>query len=77
MTVINAGVAAPSEEADAARDPDRPGGGLDLEQEAWARSFVAKVPWTFARTVPDHPDDYCLRAWLSREHQTAFDWSPM
>ena len=56
------------------RDQLREGRGLDADQEARARSFVAKVPWTFARTVPEHPHEYCLRAWLSREQQTAFDW---
>jgi hypothetical protein len=56
------------------RDRARQGGGLDAEQEARARSFVKNVPWRFARTVPEHRHWYGLRAWLSPEHQTAFDW---
>ena len=52
----------------------RPGDGLDEEQEARARAFVEELPWTYARTVPEHLHEYCLRAWLSAEHQTAFDW---
>jgi hypothetical protein len=56
------------------RNQSRKGGGLDAEQEARAGVFVAKVPWRFARTVPEHTHEYCLRAWLSPEHQTAFDW---
>jgi len=24
--------------------------------------------------VPEHPHEYCLRAWLSAEHWTEFDW---
>jgi hypothetical protein len=47
---------------------------LDAEQSARASSFVAKVPWTFARTVPEHPHEYRLRAWLRAEHRTTFDW---
>jgi hypothetical protein len=56
------------------RDQPRAGGVLDAEQVARARSFVVKLPWTFARTVPEHPHEYCLRGWLSPEHQTTFDW---
>jgi hypothetical protein len=56
------------------RDQVRDGGGLTPEQEARARAFVQKVPLTFARTVPEQPHWYCLRAWLSPEHQTDFDW---
>ena len=56
------------------RDTARQGTGLDAEQEARARAFVEAVPWTFARTVPEHPHWYALRAWLSPEDQTAFDW---
>ena len=56
------------------RDEARKGGGLGAEQEARARSFVEKVPWRFARTVPEHPHWYALRAWLSPEQQPALDW---
>ena len=56
------------------RDQAKKGGGPTPEQDIRARSFVGDLPWTFARTVPEHPHEYCLRAWLSPEHQTAFDW---
>jgi hypothetical protein len=56
------------------RDQARQDGGLDAEQEARARGFVERVPWRFARTVPEHPHWYALRAWLSPEQQIAFDW---
>jgi hypothetical protein len=57
-----------------ARHETRQDGGLDAGQEAHARAFVETVPWRFARTVPEHPHWYALRAWLSLEHQTTFDW---
>ena len=50
------------------------GGGLAAGPEARARAFAEKLPWTFARTVPEHPHWYALRAWLSPGHQAAFDW---
>ena len=56
------------------RDQPGQGCGLDAEQQARARAFVEKVPWTFARTVPEHPHWYALHAWLSPEQQSAFDW---
>jgi hypothetical protein len=56
------------------RNPSRKGRGLDAEQEARAGVFVANVPWKFARTVPEHPHEYCLEAWLSPGLRTAFDW---
>ena len=30
--------------------------------------------WTYAKTVPEAPHEYCLRAWLSPDHQADFDW---
>jgi hypothetical protein len=56
------------------QDQTSQGGGLDAEQQARARDFVEKAHWTFARTVPEHPHWYALRAWLSPEQQNAFDW---
>jgi hypothetical protein len=56
------------------RDRARKRAGLDAEQEARAGAFVETVPWTFARTVPEHPHWYALRAWLNAEYQTGFDW---
>jgi hypothetical protein len=52
----------------------RNGRGLDAEQEARAGMFVANVPWRFARTVPEHPHEYCLESWLSPQLRAAFDW---
>ena len=34
---------------------------LDLHA---ARAFVATCRWTFAKTVPQHPHEYCLRDWV-------------
>jgi hypothetical protein len=56
------------------RDHARQGGALDAEQDARARSFVDAVPWRFARTVPEHPHWYALRAWLTHDHGPDFDW---
>jgi hypothetical protein len=56
------------------RNQSGPGGELYAEQEARAGVFVANAPWRFARTVPEHPHEYCLRAWLSPDHQRDFDW---
>jgi hypothetical protein len=36
---------------------------------AEATAFVAKVPWTFAKTVPHMPHEYVIREW--REVPTA------
>ena len=38
-----------------------------------ARAFIAACPFTYARTVPEHPHEYSLRAWLPPERQTDFD----
>jgi len=38
-----------------------------------AREFVAQVQWTFAKSVPDHPHSYLVRAKLEPELQAAFD----
>jgi hypothetical protein len=45
-----------------------------IQQEPRSRAFIEKMPWTFAQTVPEHPHWYALHAWLSSEHQAAFDW---
>ena len=37
---------------------------------AFARSFIADCRFTYARTVPEHPHEYCLRDWANGE---AFD----
>src|SRR4051794_695670 len=34
---------------------------LDLHA---ARAFIATCRWTFAKTVPQHPHEYCLRDWV-------------
>jgi hypothetical protein len=39
-----------------------------------ARDLIATCRWTYAKTVPQHPHDYALRAWLSAEGQAEFDW---
>jgi hypothetical protein len=39
-----------------------------------AHGLIATCRWTYAKTVPEHPHEYCLRAWLSPERQTDFDW---
>ena len=39
-----------------------------------ARALIAVCRWTYAKTVPEAPHEYCLRAWLSPEHQADFDW---
>ncbi len=39
-----------------------------------ARAFIAACRWTYAKTVPEHPHEYCLRAWLEPEQQIEFDW---
>jgi hypothetical protein len=43
---------------------------LDRDDLALARSFVAACRFTYARTVPEHPHEYCLRDWVDGE---AFD----
>ena len=45
--------------------------GVDLGA---ARAFIAVFRWTHAETVPEAPHEYCLRAWLSPDHQADFDW---
>jgi len=39
-----------------------------------ARGLIATCRWTYARTVPEHPHEYALRAWLRPEDQAVFDW---
>jgi hypothetical protein len=39
-----------------------------------ARAFIAACCWTFAKTVPEAPHEYCLQVWLSPDHQADFDW---
>ena len=39
-----------------------------------ARGLIATCRWTHAKTVPEHPHEYALRAWLSPEGQAEFDW---
>ena len=38
------------------------------------RAFIGICRWTYAKTVPEAPHEYCLRAWLSPEQQVQFDW---
>ena len=45
--------------------------GVDLDA---ARALIAVCRWTYAKTVPEAPHEYCLRAWLSPDHQADFDW---
>jgi 3'-5' exoribonuclease len=40
------------------------------EDLAFARAFIAACRFTYARTVPEHPHEYCLRDWVDGE---AFD----
>src|SRR4051812_40190923 len=35
---------------------------VDLES---ARALIAACRWTFAKSVPEHPHEYCLRDWVS------------
>jgi hypothetical protein len=39
-----------------------------------ARAFIATCRWTDAKTVPEAPHEYCLRAWLSAEDHATLDW---
>lgn len=39
-----------------------------------ARALMAACRWTYAKTVPEHPHEYCLRAWLEPKEQIEFDW---
>lgn len=41
---------------------------------ARARGLIAVCRWTYAKTVPEAPHEYCLRAWLSPEGQAELDW---
>ena len=38
------------------------------------RALIAVCRWTYAKTVPEAPHEYCLRAWLSPDQQADFDW---
>lgn len=50
------------------RDPRSPPFWLDE-----ARAFVGTCRWTYARTVPEHPHEYCLRDWLTPQGRRDFD----
>lgn len=39
-----------------------------------ARGLIATCRWTYAKTVPEHPHEYALRAWLSPAGKAEFDW---
>ena len=39
-----------------------------------ARGLIATCRWTYATTVPEHPHEYALCAWLCREGQAEFNW---
>ncbi len=38
-----------------------------------ARAFIARVEWTYAKSLPAHPHEYLARAKLAPELQDAFD----
>jgi hypothetical protein len=38
-----------------------------------ARAFIATCRWTFAKSVPQWPHEYCLRAWVRPEPRADFD----
>lgn len=52
------------------QDHPSPLAGDDL---AFAREFIAACRWQYAASVPEHPHEYSLRRWLSRERQPDFD----
>jgi hypothetical protein len=43
------------------------------EHLAFARAFIAICPFTYAKTVPANPHEYCLREWVPQEHQDDYD----
>jgi hypothetical protein len=52
-----------------------PASGLDVQQQARIRAFIARVDarFTYAKTVPEHPHEYLARSWLDPELQADFD----
>ena len=39
-----------------------------------ARALIAVCRWTYAKTVPEAPHEYCLRSSLSPAVQAELDW---
>jgi hypothetical protein len=39
----------------------------------FARDFIAACAFTYAKSVPDSPHEYCLRVWLDDQHKGDFD----
>jgi hypothetical protein len=39
-----------------------------------ARAFIGICRWSYAKTVPEHPHEYCLRTWLSPLQRVEFGW---
>src|SRR4051812_41181880 len=36
------------------------------------RAFIEACRFTYAKSVPDAPHEYCLRAWVPDEHQAGY-----
>ena len=44
------------------------------EELARAQEFVAGLRWQFASSLPEHPHEYSVKAWLDAEGQQTFSW---